>query len=517
MEQTSVRQAGIIIFTTAVLGKVVGFMREAVIAAIYGTSYAVDVYLAGLTLPAMAVTIAFHAVPNAFIPLFSDPGPHQQARRQAWKLLGAASLLSCGMWWLAAPIASLTNTGFPEALRSETVEVLRIGSPTVALATAEALLRSRLLASKRFIRPGLSVVFYSALVVIAIWLYPDGGPRTLAWGTVGGTAASALCNLTPIEFVRNRTRRIPESTTTSSLPHRIGLWVPVVLFIDTIPQFYQVIDRSLASHLGEGSIAALHYASLIAVVPTSICGLALGTAVFPYLSQAMQVGDVPRASEILDRAIALSLIVTIPIMIWLVFLSEDVTSLLYERGAFDQASRLLTGWTLLAYALGLTANALMIILSKVFYSSRRWRPILLSSCLGLSLKAALSFWLVASHGAVGLAMASTTASLAGAMYLLLALPRAFTTRRWQRWAHNALVLSAISGLCTVAAVALVRLLPIDSQAFSAFSKVACAVLLTGIALYATAPRVGLREIDVLRQTIAGLKIPLLKRAPQDRC
>jgi hypothetical protein len=52
-------------------------------------------------------------------------------------------LLSCGIWWLAAPIASLTNSGFPDPLRSETVAVLRIGAATVALATAEALLRSR--------------------------------------------------------------------------------------------------------------------------------------------------------------------------------------------------------------------------------------------------------------------------------------------------------------------------------------------------------------------------------------
>ena len=222
-----------IILASTVLAKIAGFLREAAIAAIYGTSYPVDLYLAGITLPAMAVTVAYHAVPNAFVPLFSTMSSHEQVRRQAWKLFTVACLLSCGIWWLAAPIASVTNSGFPEPLRSETVAVLRIGAATVALATAEALLRSQLLARKRFIRPGLSVLLYSAVMVIAIWLYPDGGPRTLAWGTVAGTAASALCNLTPMEFIRKRTRRVSEAAAPPSLPDS-GLWIPIVLLIDCI-------------------------------------------------------------------------------------------------------------------------------------------------------------------------------------------------------------------------------------------------------------------------------------------
>ena len=58
------------------------------------------------------------------------------------------------------------------------------------------------------------------------------------------------------------------------------------------------------------------------------------------------------ASEIMDRSVALSLIVMVPLMIWLVFSGQEITGLLYERGAFDQASRLLTASTLMAYARG---------------------------------------------------------------------------------------------------------------------------------------------------------------------
>ena len=186
-------------------------------------------YLAGITLPVMAATVVFHSIPNAFIPLFSETNPHERAHRQAWGVLGLAFLISGGVWWLAGPIASLTNAGFPEAMRSETVAVLRITAGAIALATMEALLRSRLLAQKRFVRPGLSVMLQSTVIIIAVWLYPNGGPRTLAWGFLAGTAAAALYNLSPVELLRKRTRRVSEAASSLSPRDSLGLWVPIIL------------------------------------------------------------------------------------------------------------------------------------------------------------------------------------------------------------------------------------------------------------------------------------------------
>ena len=504
MGESSIRLAAMVILATAVLAKVVGFMREAVVAATYGTSHVVDVYLAGITLPTMAVTIVFHFVPNAFIPLFSETTSDEQTHRQAWRVLGLACLISVGMWWLAGPLASLTNSGFPESLQSETVAVLRITAAAIALATVEALLRSRLLARRRFVRPGVSLLLQSGIMIIAIWLYPNGGPRTLAWGYLVGTAAAALCNLSPAEFFGRRRVQHVSDAATSSLRDNFGLWVPMVMLIDTIPQLHTVIDRHLGAGLAEGSIAALQYADLISTMPVSICGLALGTAVFPFLSKALQLQDLRRASEILDTCIGLSLLMTVPTMVWLMLFGQEITGLLYERGAFDQDARQLTAWTLMAYAPGLIPNALMIIIPKVFYSSHRWVPVLLSSVLSVAVKSLISFWLVEQHGIFGLAAASAIASSVGAMFLLLALPSAFTTGFWRRWVQNALVLSLICITCALAAIALASVLPVQSQTVLAIVKLACAIVLTASIIYSIASRVGLREVDVLKESVNRL-------------
>jgi len=143
MTDTSLRRAGLILIAAAVFAKIVGFVREAVIAGTYGTSHTVDVYLAGMTLPAMAATIVFHSIPNAFVPLFSEAGRAANVRRQAWGVLGVMCLISACMWFLAGRVASLTSIGFSSNLRSETIVVLRITSLAVALATIEAVVASQ--------------------------------------------------------------------------------------------------------------------------------------------------------------------------------------------------------------------------------------------------------------------------------------------------------------------------------------------------------------------------------------
>ena len=505
MSDSTLRRAGLILIATTVLAKIVGFLREAVIAATYGTSHSVDVYLAGMTLPAMVATIVFHSVPNAFVPLFSESHRHGQARRQAWGVLGVMSLLSACIWALAEPIASLTSSGFPAAVRSETVMVLRITSAAVALATIEALTRSRLLALRRFLRPGLSLIWQSVVMIIAVWLYPDGGPRTLAWGFVAGSAAAALWNLLPTGLFRKKSPEVSDPAIRAPLQSSIGLWVPIVLLADSIPQLYALVDRHLGSYLAEGSIAALQYANLIAVLPISICGLTLGTAIFPFLSTAIQTQDKERAADILDKAVRWSLILVVPVMIWLVFFRQEITGLLYERGAFNQESRLLTAATLTVYALGLIPNMLMAILAKVFYSSRRWGPVMLSATLSLAVKLVLSLWWVERHGTIGLAAATAAGSLVGAVVFLSALPREFTVGRWQTWARNALGLGATCTMGSAIALGLASLVSIQFHPALALAKVVCGVFISAAVVYWTASRMGLRELDALKERIGRLR------------
>ncbi len=504
MTNTSLRHAGLVLIATTAVAKLVGFLREAVIASTYGTTHTVDIYLAAMTLPAMVVTIVFHSIPNAFVPLFAERSGRSHERRQAAWLLGIMVLLSAGTWVLAKPLAGLTNAGFPPEYRMETVVVLRITAVAIALATIEALTRSRLLAHRRFLRAGLSLMWQSAVMIVAIWLFPSGGARTLAWGFVAGGAAAALWNLLP---ARGRTD-VAMPVSDPIIPELAGVsikyWVPLVLLADSIPQLYSVIDRHLASYLAEGSIASLQYSSLIVTMPVSICGLTLGTAILPFLSTAIQDRDMVRASDIFDKAIRWSLLAVVPVTIWMLFFADDVTRLLYQRGAFGEVSRQLTASTLLVYTLGLIPNVLMAIAAKVFYALRRWGPLLLASVLGIIAKWLLSVLWIEQGKTAGLAAAAVAGYIIGMGVLAVAIPGPLL-KRWRGWAKILIGLGVVCACGSLVTVALVRLLPELSSTPLAIMRLSGGACLCLVGIWWAAPRIGLPELASIR---AAIKWPL---------
>ncbi|MBI5867707.1 MAG: hypothetical protein HZB43_05365 [candidate division Zixibacteria bacterium] len=500
MTNTSLRHAGLILIATTAVAKLVGFLREAVIASAYGTTHTVDIYLAAMTLPAMVVTIAFHSIPNAFVPLFAERSGRIHVRRQAVWLLGVMALLSAGAWVLAKPLAGLTNAGFPPEYREETVVVLRITAVAIAMATIEALTRSRLLAQRRFLRAGLSLMWQSAVMIVAIWLFPSGGARTLAWGFVAGGAAAALWNLLPARGRTDVAMPVPDPIAAESAGVSIKFWVPLVLLADSIPQLYSVIDRHLASYLAEGSIASLQYSSLIATMPVSICGLTLGTAILPFLSTAIHDRNMARASDIFDKAIRWSLLVVVPVTIWMLFFANDVTRLLYQRGAFGEASRQLTASTLFVYTMGLIPNVLMAIAAKVFYALRRWGPLLLASSLGIIAKWFLSILWVDQGGTAGLAAAAVAGYVIGMCVLAVALPGSLLAR-WRGWAKILIGLGVVCSCGSLVTVGLIHALPELSSALIATIRLSVGACLCFVGIWWAAPRIELVEFASIRAAI----------------
>ncbi|HUU46516.1 MAG TPA: hypothetical protein VM118_12365, partial [Acidobacteriota bacterium] len=127
MSGPSIRRAGLTVVLFTVGGKVLGLVREMVVAATYGTSHVVDVYLAGITVPTVIGTILSQALPNAFVPIFSgDAQMRHRGKAYAWVLLGCLGVVSVVLWFLAIPVSAMTSSGFAPAQRAAAVVIVRI-------------------------------------------------------------------------------------------------------------------------------------------------------------------------------------------------------------------------------------------------------------------------------------------------------------------------------------------------------------------------------------------------------
>lgn len=503
MSPPSLRRAGLTVVALTIVGKVVGLVREMVVAGTYGTSPVVDVYLAAITIPAVIATVLSQALPNAFVPLFLGTQElRRQGRRQAALLCGAMILLSLAVWFAATPLAALTSGGFSMPLKWEVTIILQIASLSIGLTTIEAIGRSRLLAKKRFLQSGMSGLWPSLAMIVALILYPEGGSRTLIWGFVAGGGAAALWNFLPLnrETVAPPGEEEPRAAETP--PSTSGGWVYAVIGVGATGALFVLIDRYFGSFLAAGSIAALQYANLIASQSVAICGLALGTAVFPYLTEAFHRSDYREAGQIVDRTVRWALLGSVPVAVWLVAFGPEIVTVLFERGAFDADSRVVTGGVLRFYGLWLVPAAVGSVMGRVFYARRCWRPVLLAIMAGLVLKLALSFILVEMFKVTGLAVATAASALVTTAVLMLALRRMDLAISGFRWLKHAAALLALFGMgCLLSAVAF-SFVPGLAWGTLAAVRLFVGALLGGGALLLWGERMGIDEVGRCREWVS---------------
>lgn len=458
MSATSLRRAGLVMILVTIAARLMGYFREAVVAAAYGATREVDLFLAAFTIPAILIATVYYAIPNAFIPLWSDPSrPRGQVIRAALIVTGAGALLAVGTAVLAMPLSTLLVSGFSPTDQQRTADLLQIGSAAVVFCVIEALLRGRLLARKVFGWPNFSSAWQGMGVIVAVIGWPQSGAMGMMWGFVLGSAVSALWNAA-ILFVRSRQPAVAIETTPAVAPAAaVWVWIGVVILTDSLVQLYGVIDRHYGSYLDPGALAALNYASLVATFPSAIIGVALSTAIFPFLSEAMATGDAGRTRSILDRATSWSLIMAVPLTIWLAVYSGEVTAVLFQRGAFGDHARDLTSGALAGIAGGILPATLAAVWSRLLYAARLWRILLLTALVALVIKwIAAAFW-VTPFGIVGLALATVAAQVSAGVMIAIA-QRTFISDLAGQWLMLTLRLILLTGGPAIAAGLIGRLL-----------------------------------------------------------
>ncbi len=504
MSAGSLRQAGATVIIFLIVAKTVGVFKEILIAAQFGTSQTVDVFLAGITIPAILGTLFYQSLPNAFVPLFArGTGTSRSRRRTALGLLAIIGMITIGLWLFADALASLTSQGFSLGAREETVAILQIAAVSVLLATVDALFRSRLLTRKKFAYIGIGSMWPGIAMIIAVLAFPEGGSRTLVWGFVSGAGLAALWNSLPfLQHLARRTPSMPKSVPTSTQTDG-GLWTVIVMVLGSAGIFYTLLDRYFASFLAEGSIAAIKYANLVASQPVALFGGALGTAVFPYLSQRAAEHNIAEIRQILNRAIRWVLVASVPFAVWCIVFGEEIISLLYERGAFDASSREMTGLLLIPYGVWLVPAVLSAVLIKLKYASFHWRAILASTALGLVIKVVGSIWLVAPLDALGLVVATAASRVGMVTVLFLFLSRELSHGYAGQWIRLGIFVAGLSVAGSTLGLALAHFLSIADWTVAAIARLSLGIVFSLGLIGVLGPFVGIDEVTRIYRWVSS--------------
>ncbi len=439
--------AAALLAASAVLSRVLGYGREAVMSRMLGVSAEVDAYRAAFFLPDMLFYfLAGGAIGIALIPLYTRTRREQGDAAAADLLavvLGTTVVLATAvtliLWIAADALIPWIYSEFSPDTQALTVRLTRIVMPAQLCFIAGGVIRGALMAHGRFVSQALAPLLYNlGLIAGGLMLGSQLGAEGFAWGALAGAIAGPLL-ASVVEAMRTPEVRLGMRVAPANPAFRsyLLLALPVMLGLSllTVDEWY---DRYFGQFVGEGAIAALGYSRLLLQLPVGIVGQALATAALPFLARLWSEdrrGEFDATLlETLRAGLALGVLAAAAYLV----MAEPVVALLYQGGRFGPEQTAGVATLLRIFAWAVPAWIVQQITVRGFYAREdMWRPMLLGTSIALAV-IPLYRQLGASFGASGLAAAGSIGMTANAVATLCLL-------RWLYGAPDLGVLAA-SGL-----------------------------------------------------------------------
>lgn len=427
------RNASVVAVAT-LLSRVLGFIRDAVVAAALGAGPAADAFFVAFRVPNMLRRLfAEGSMTMSFIPVFSRVRAEQgesaafvMARSTLLWLLAVVGGLTVLAEIFAHPLVLAIAPGFsatPGQIEA-TTHLLRICFPYILLISGVGLCMGILNSLGHFLAPALSPVVLNVCLILAAllgWGLHWDVARTLAWGVLAGGACQWLSQL-PALRRKGFSWRGARSWADAGVRRMGGLMLPTV-FGAAVYQINTLLVTLLASFLPAGSISYLYYADRLVEFPLGVFGLAVSTAALPSLSALAAARKDQEFGVALRSTLGLTLFISLPAMAGLMALSEPIIRLLFGRGRFDPQAVQATAQALVAFAAGLPFTALARPLVSAFYARENTRTPVLVAAGCVVVNVGLGALLMRFFAHVGLAAAVAAASAANYLALSVLMRR----------------------------------------------------------------------------------------------
>lgn len=413
----SIKQAILGVSGIVLISKLLGFIREMVIAERFGTSLEYDVFLIAIAAPIFFNVVIVRSTNFLLVPFLSkkiDKTINADSDREIWSVIN--SLLTVVLFLiliiiLAAPyLVKLIGPNLEGETLSKGIFYCRAISILVFFGFAESLLRSALNVRKSFVYPALGTIVLNIVAISTIYLFSGGMSVTaILLGLILGyflQVTFLYLKVKNIGALGNFHLKLfgPEAIRIFSVG---GVIVAVELLVST----YFLIDRYFASGLQEGVVSALNYCSLLVMLPVSIIGFAIASVTFPYLSENAHAGGKLQFGRMLHSALSLALVIGLPCGLFYLIFPRELTAAVFFRGAFDLYSLEITSKILIMLAPYLVCLFLYTILIQACYSSGRQRAVFYIAVVSIIMKVILTWLLKGLMGYPGIGLATSIVQL----------------------------------------------------------------------------------------------------------
>jgi putative peptidoglycan lipid II flippase len=405
--------AMIIVGGTTLAVKLAALIKDLIVAASFGTGDAMDAFLIAFVIPTYLYNVVGGPFGATLTPVYIQVRENE-GLAAARRLFSGAMALSIGLLTLVSVLAALIGpfllpllgSGFGVEKLALTRSLFYILLPTIVINGLTDLWGSAAYAGERFLLSS----FASIAVPIATMMFLLAFGR--AWSVYAlafGIVAGFLLQLCPLGWALRREglNLWPRWYGFEPAIRRvIGQYLPVTMGAVLLSST-ALIDQAMAAMLHPGSVAALSYGSKVVALFLSIGSTAMGIAVLPYFSKMVAATNWSGVRHSLKTYSRLTVLVTLPIALFVIVFSEPIISLIYRRGAFTTTDAVVVSQIQAMYVLQVPFVVLSTLFVQLIFSLQITRILMWGTIISFILNIALNYLLMQLMGIAGIALSTS--------------------------------------------------------------------------------------------------------------
>lgn len=434
-------KSGLIVSFMTLISRVLGLVRDVVVANLLGANAAADVFFFANKIPNFLRRLfAEGAFAQAFIPVLTEV--EEQGDRDRLRLfiarvsgtLGTIVTVVTLIGVIASPVlAALFGTGwFLDYLEGGeggakfelAASMLRITFPYLWFITLVGLSGAILNTLNQFAVAAFTPVLLNvAIIACAIYLSPMFAEPAyaLAWGVFFGGCIQFLFQIPYLKRAGVLVK--PQWGWNDPAVTKVRKLMIPALFGVSVSQINLLFDTLIASFLVTGSISWLYYSDRLLEFPLGLFGIAIATVILPTLSRDFVSDNSKQFAANMDWGVRMVSILGIPAAAGLFVLAEPMLLVLFQRGAFTVETATFASYSLMAYSTGLLSFMLVKVLAPGFFSRQDTKTPVKYGIWSMIANMGFNLILAIPFGYVGLAMATALSGSVNAALLYQKLHR----------------------------------------------------------------------------------------------
>ena len=414
-------KSALVVSVIIALSKLTGFVREMIMAAVFGRSVASDAYVSAYSILSLLTLLFTAGLSSTFIPMYVR-ARYREGQKAAdvytsnvLTLYMIAGVVASALMYFLAPLICRLVFRAPEGL-DLTIELTRLMYPTLAFYAMTGVLFNVLNARERFIPEQLAGFVLSMCLIAACLMFRDIRIAAIAVAVVGVVQFGMA-----LPFLRGHFHYYPSLRLSDPrLKRTFLLAIPAIISLSLGTVNHQV-DCAVGSSLGNGIITTLNKSYALVATVLGVLVVPVSTIAFSRLSKIAADRNKKLFMENVRSSLETIIMVTLPVSVIAIFLSNDIIAVAYQHGAFKAADTALTAPVFAYYIAGVMPFGVSNLLNRVFYARQDTKTPMLISITSVSINVGLDFALAPFFGAVGIVISTTVAGIYACIVQLITL------------------------------------------------------------------------------------------------